>query len=96
MEHSKGKGTSAQLVILDEFGEQMELFGRPDRIDPTTCEYRVDTEIPNVSRCLRANGTYVGCTRSVCGEPPRCAVEPLDNGADAVARRLEWMREHEG
>lgn len=46
--------------------------------------------------CIR-NGapTAVICSRSVFGEPPRCAYDEPDNSEAARKRRLEWLREHD-
>ena len=62
--------------------------------DPLTCPHRVPTRLDGISRCAAHDMTFVGCARSVCGEPPRCCYEPLDNGAEAVERRKRWMRRH--
>lgn len=72
--------------------EQMalDLWGR---VDPTTCQYREPYSIDGVSVC-RAHDVFVRCTKSICGEPPRCTFEPLDNSPEAVSRRVEWMRTH--
>ena len=66
-----------------------------DRADPLTCPHRVPTGLDGISQCAAHDMTYVGCMKSVCGEPPRCSYEPIDNSAEAVKRRLEWMRRHE-
>ena len=66
-----------------------------DRADPPTCPHRMPTGLDGISQCAAHDMTYVGCMKSVCGEPPRCSYEPIDNSAEAVARRLEWMRRHE-
>ena len=65
-----------------------------DGIDPPTCQHRVPTGLDGISQCAAHDMTFVDCMKSVCGEPPKCCYEPLDNGAKAVERRLEWMRRH--
>jgi len=65
-----------------------------DRIDPRTCPHRVPYELDGIFRCAAHDMAFVNCLREVCGEPPHCCFEPLDNGEEAVARRLEWMRKH--
>lgn len=62
--------------------------------DPLTCQHRIPTELDGIDRCAEHDMTFVGCTKSLCGEPPRCCYEPLDNSAEAVERRKRWMREH--
>ena len=65
-----------------------------DRTDPPTCQHRVPTGLDGISQCAAHDMTFVDCMKSVCGEPPKCCYEPLDNSAEAVERRLEWMRRH--
>ena len=63
------------------------------RTDPVACPHR-EPFIDGVDRCMAHEDTFVNCARSVCGQPPSCAWEPLDNGAEAVARRLAWLEEN--
>ena len=65
-----------------------------DRTDPLTCPHRADFDMPNTWRCMAHDGTFVHCAVGKYGEPPMCYFEPIDNSAEAVARRLEWMRRH--
>ena len=63
--------------------------------DPATCPH--GTYHPSIDRTLCTKGgreTWVACHRGICGEPPMCVDAPLDNSPQAVARRLEWMREN--
>ena len=66
-----------------------------DSTDPLTCQHRIPTGLSGISQCAAHDMTFVDCMKSVCGEPPKCCYEPLDNSAEAVARRLEWMKSHE-
>lgn len=68
-------------------GDQLTIF---PRTDPTTCEYRRPTTLAGIDRCAAHEGTYVKCSQSLFGEPPRCSFEPLDNSPEAVARRVRW------
>jgi hypothetical protein len=68
----------------------LDLFS--DHIDPITCPHRGGFAIAGVSRCWAHEGTFTNCTKSICGQPPTCCYTPLDNSAEAKARRLEWMK----
>ena len=63
-------------------------MGEPDFV----CLRGVYVEDVDEMLCAKS-GTpiYVNCNRSIAGDPPRCACEPLDNSEEAVARRREWM-----
>lgn len=60
--------------------------------EPATCLHGIYH--PGIDRTLcRKDGreTWVACHRQFCGQPPRCAWEPPDNSAEAVAARVAWM-----
>lgn len=62
---------------------------------PGLCPYGQD--VPSIGRVIcRKEGreVYTDCTKSICGEQPRCAWKEPDNSPAAVARRLAWLREH--
>lgn len=65
------------------------------RTDPLTCPHCADFALPDTWRCMAHDGTFVSCGIGHFGEPPTCSYEEPDNSPEAVARRLEWMRESE-
>lgn len=71
----------------------LDLF---DRIDPMTCPYADQLPcMPGTVLCKHVDGGwYTSCQKSICGEPPKCSLEPPDNVPESVARRLEWIRKN--
>lgn len=65
-----------------------------DVIDPITCPHRLDFPLPHVSRCMAHDGTFVNCTKDVCGDGPMCCYVELDNSPEARERRLKWIEKH--
>lgn len=78
---------SEQLAL--EFAELA-----PRNRDPFACEHAL-RESWRYTVCGLHGEVYTNCRISVCGERPRCVYEPPDNSPGAMARRREWMREHE-
>jgi len=72
----------------------LDLWPETEHTDPRACQHREPYPLDGIWRCTAHDGCFVSCMREVCGEPPRCCFEPLDNSAAAVARRKRWMEEH--
>jgi hypothetical protein len=72
----------------------LDLF--TERINPITCPHAQPLlDLPKIVFCHHPDGGwYTNCQKSVCGQEPQCALEKPDNSPQAVARRLEWMREN--
>lgn len=69
-------------------------FDEPEHRDPLTCRYGTYEGSVNRIKCTY-NGMVVrtNCHKSICGEPPRCVYEPIDNSPETVKRRLRWMED---
>ena len=69
-------------------------FDEPEHRDPTTCKYGTYvSSVDRVSCTYSGAPVCVNCHRSLCGEPPHCLYEPIDNSPETVRRRLKWMED---
>lgn len=75
-------------------GTQMELF-TAERRDPMACEHFAGYLLGKAVCKAHGGRTVTDCRASHWGDSPRCALEPLDNTPEAMARRVKWCEEHE-
>ena len=64
--------------------------------DPLACQHAEPR--PEIDKTIcRKDGreVWTECHKGHWGEPPTCAWEEPDNSPEAVARRLEWMKNNE-
>lgn len=78
---------------MGEVSRQLALRLFPEHGIGASCDY-YGGEFVGFVKCLKKpTPTYTCCNKSICGEPPRCAWEPVDNSDEARERRKRWLED---
>lgn len=87
------------IPVFDDTCDDTRESVEAARRNPFACPHLIRT-VYSVRQGLvlcgkKDTATYANCHESICGELPHCVWEPFDNSAEAVARRLAFMRKEE-
>lgn len=95
--HEMELGDHSTLGELERYNERMakrraEMLASGEIPNPRNCPFMTGWTSDHHLVCTYTGGkVWVDCTRSVCGEEPRCSYAPVDNSPEACAKRLERL-----